>query len=105
MHMKTVFLVGALIALGARSMTRPEPKPPTVVWRSLGSWSGHESTQTESFDIDGFQWRVRWRTTGNGRFVLAAHSAISGRPIAAAVDHTGRGEGVAYISDDPRLFF
>jgi hypothetical protein len=104
MHMKTLFLVAALLALGSRSITRTEAQPPTVIWHSLGTWSGQVSTQTESFDIDGFSWRVRWRNRA-GHLVLSAHSAISGRPIALAVDHTGAGEGVAYITDDPRLFF
>jgi hypothetical protein len=34
------------------------------------------------------------------------HSAISGRPLAAAVvDHKGEGKGTAYVSEEARVFF
>lgn len=37
---------------------------------------------------------------------IVVHSAISGRPLAAAVvDHQGEGKGTAYVSEEPRVFF
>jgi hypothetical protein len=34
------------------------------------------------------------------------HSAISGRPLAAAIlDHRGEGKGTTYFSEEPRVFF
>ena len=38
-------------------------------------------------------------------FQLTIHSAISGRPMQVVVDQAGDGEGTAYFSDDPRVFF
>ena len=32
------------------------------------------------------------------------HSAVSGRPLQLAVEYTGVGHDIAYISDDPRIF-
>jgi len=81
-----------------------------VVWRSIGSWSGRGNTQTESFTSDTGSLRVRWQTShevrpGDGRFRLTLHSAISGRPLAEAVDHRGVGADTSYVSEDPRVFF
>lgn len=52
--------------------------------------------------------RIRWRTSGaatDGTFTLTIHSAISGRPMETVVDQKGNGDGTAYFSDDPRVFF
>ena len=38
-------------------------------------------------------------------FRLTAQSAISGRPVKVAVDEHGAGEGIAYVNDDPRVFY
>ncbi len=32
------------------------------------------------------------------------HSAVSGRPLKDAVEQHGNGSGIAYITDDPRLY-
>jgi len=32
------------------------------------------------------------------------HSAVSGRPLALAVEHRGVGHDTAYVNEDPRLF-
>lgn len=41
-----------------------------------------------------------------GTLKIVFHSAISGRPLAApTVDHRGDGKGVAYFSEEPRVFF
>lgn len=52
--------------------------------------------------------RITWRT-GNGPpaapFTLTMHSAISGRPLQVMVEQHGPGEGVAYLTEDPRVFF
>jgi len=29
---------------------------------------------------------------------------VSGRPIALGVEHKGNGKGIAYVSEDPRLY-
>jgi hypothetical protein len=42
---------------------------------------------------------------GPGTFRLTIHSAISGRPLATAVDHQGVGGDVVYVGEDPRVFY
>ena len=52
--------------------------------------------------------RIRWNTSKareGALFQLTIHSAISGRPMQTVVDQTADGEGTAYFSDDPRVFF
>jgi len=77
-------------------------------WRKVGTWSGHDRLQTESWPGDTGAMRIRWSTSHAGEagvFQLTIHSAISGRPMQTVVDHTGNGEGTEYFSDDPRVFF
>ncbi|MGA2716004.1 MAG: hypothetical protein ABSG41_23125 [Bryobacteraceae bacterium] len=107
--MKLALLVAALLVGACRS----EPKPArqaAVGWRPLGTWSGHGNASTDSFNIESSQWRIKWATTnekptGAGTFRAEVHSAVSGRPLGLAVDHAGTGHGVAYVNEDPRLFF
>jgi hypothetical protein len=65
--------------------------------------------QTESFNIESGQWRVRWATSnenppGSGTFRVTVHSAVSGRPLGVAVEHRGTGRDIAYVNEDPRLY-
>ena len=99
----------SLLALGG---CKPAPRAeshPQVGWRPIGSWSGRGDTQTDSFNIESTQWRIKWETKGAaspgaGTFHLVVHSAVSGRPIQDAVQHHGNGRGVAYVTEDPRLY-
>jgi hypothetical protein len=81
------------------------------VWRSLGSWSGRGSRQTESFTSDTGTLRIRWSTTAApgatsaGTFRLNAHSAISGRLLQPVVDENGPGSGTGYVQQDPHVFY
>jgi hypothetical protein len=100
-----------LSAVGCHRQPPPSAKQ-AVGWHMLRSWSGQGNAQTESFTSDSGQLRIRWRTTHEGvsnglagRFRLTAHSAISGRPMQMAVDEQGRGEGTAYVGDDPHEFY
>jgi hypothetical protein len=75
----------------------------------MASFSGRGDTQTESFDIDSTQWRIKWQTKGAatpgaGSFHVVVHSAVSGRPILDAIEQRGDGHGIAYVNDDPRLY-
>jgi hypothetical protein len=61
-----------------------------VGWRPLGSWTGRGSSQTESFQLESGEVRLRWQTTnekspGTGTFVVGVHSAVSGRLLDQAV--------------------
>jgi hypothetical protein len=107
---KLALLIGALLCISCQSELNPaRPKPSVVVWKQVGTWSGRGSAQTDSFDLYVMQWRVKWKTSnespkGKGRFRLTANSAVSGRPLSELVDHDGIGEGIAYVTDDPRLY-
>ncbi len=83
-----------------------------TAWRTLGTWTGKGSRQTESFDVVSGAMRLRWQTTAPasgasaaGRFRVTLYSAISGRPLQEVVDHVGPGSGTAHISDDPRVSY
>jgi hypothetical protein len=84
---------------------------PQMIWRTVGSWSGHGNRQTESFTSDSGALRVKWETTtpagggAEGRFQLTAHSAISGRVLQQVVEERGAASGVDYVSQDPHVFY
>lgn len=106
---KALILAALLAAAACRNQPPAGPKPGTVGWRPIGSWSGRGDTQTESFNIESGEWRVKWQTThesppGAGAFRVTAHSAVSGRPIQLVVDHKGAGHGIGIVTEDPRLY-
>jgi hypothetical protein len=81
-----------------------------VVWRKLGTWSGHGAMQTEPFISDTGSLRLRWETShesppGTGTFRVTLHSDVSGRPLLVAVDVRGVGREATYVTEDPRSFF
>jgi hypothetical protein len=105
-------VLSALIACACSREAHNATQPPrqVVVWRTVGSWSGHGNSQTESFTSDSGALRIRWTTTheepgGTAAFRVTAHSAISGRLLQEAVDHRGTGTGTAYINQDPHVFY
>lgn len=77
------------------------------MWDKLGQWSGKNSIQTESFTGLTGALRITWEAKGpaDGTFLLTIHSSISGRPLQVAVDQKGPGRDVAYVNEDPRVFF
>ena len=88
---------------------KAEPAP-GLVWRTVGSWSGHGNGQTGSFSVETGALRIHWEARAaaaadNSSFKLWLHSAISGRPLQMAVDHKGPGKDVAYIEDEPRVSY
>ena len=101
-------LIGVVLAsCGSDS---PRARTPAVVWRTLGSWSGRGSMQTEPFISDTGSLRLRWETRnetapGTGTFRVTVHSDVSGRPLVLAVDTRGVGRDTTYVSEDPRPFF
>jgi hypothetical protein len=83
--------------------------PVAVGWRPLDAWSGSGDVQTDSFNVESGQWRIKWETRneatpGAGTFRITVHSAVSGRLLAVAVEHKGAGHDIAYVNEDPRLF-
>lgn len=81
------------------------------LWNTLGSWSGNGDEQLESFTSDTGALRIEWEAKAKkgaatpGIFRVAIHSAISGRPLVAPVEHRGPGHGKAFVSEEPRVFF
>jgi hypothetical protein len=81
-----------------------------VGWQPVISFSGHGNSQSEAFNVDSGQWRIKWETKneekpGAGSFKVTVHSSVSGRPLMQAVDFKGVGQNVAVINEDPRLYF
>jgi len=109
------WIVVALLACVAATSCRrdaPVAKPEArIIWRAVGSWSGHGNRQTESFTSDTGALRVRWEAkpiagaAGDATFRLNAHSAVSGRILQPVVDVRGPGSGVDYVSQDPHVFY
>jgi hypothetical protein len=104
----TILLALAMVACRPRSA--PVSKEPTIGWRPVASWSGDSNTQTESFNMESGQWRIRWQTSNKqpsraGNFRAIVHSSVSGRFVQVAAEHQGAGSGLAYIAEDPRQFF
>ncbi len=107
---RSAFLCALFLSIaGCKPAPKPQAARPQIGWRPIVSFSGRGDSQTESFDIDSTQWRIKWQTSGAaspgaGSFHVEVHSAVSGRPLADAVQEHGDGHGIAYISEEPRLF-
>jgi len=82
-----------LLVASAACKEAPKTAPhPQVGWRPIGSWMGRGDMQTESFDIGSTEWRIKWQAKGApspsaGSLHIEVHSAVSGRPLANAIDH------------------
>ena len=98
-------------------MQRPPPPPADsrsqsqIQWERIRRWSGRGSQQLDSFPSEGTL-RIEWEAkrvagaSAPGWLKIVVHSAISGRPLAApVVDQRGEGKGIAYFSEEPRVFF
>ena len=99
----------ALMISGCRSESKSNVHESRVGWRPIVSFSGNGPSQTESFNIESGQWRIKWAATnekapGAGMLRVTVHSAVSGRPMVVAVEHQGVGRDISYINEDPRLY-
>jgi len=106
----TVVFSVQMLSLPGCNSAPAKPKTPLVGWRHIADFSGRGSTQTESFNIESTQWRIKWETKGDttpptGTLILMVNSAVSGRPIALGVEHNGNGKGIAYVTEDPRYYY
>jgi len=105
-----IALLGAGLLVTSCRNDAARARTPTVVWRTLGSWSGHGSTQTDPFISDTGSLRLRWATShetpaGGGTFRVTLHSDVSGRPLLVAVEARGVARDTTYVTEDPRQFF
>ena len=106
----SIHVLAGVALLNASCREAPPALAPAVVWRKLGSWSGHGSMQTDPFISDTGALRLRWETRneappGTGIFRVTVHSDVSGRPLVLAVDTRGVGRDTTYVNEDPRSFF
>jgi hypothetical protein len=90
--------------------TRTSQPVDVVLWKQVGSWTGHGNAQTESFTSDTGGFRVHWETSnesppGAGRLKIVFRSGDSGRPIIEAVDVRGTGHDIAEVADNVRWYF
>ena len=105
--------LGLFLACGAPAPSTQDSKSQGVIqWEPIARWSGRGSQHLDSFQSDSGALRIEWEAkrtpaaTGEGSLKIIVHSAISGRPLAAAIlDHQGEGKGTAYFSEEPRVFF
>jgi hypothetical protein len=104
--------VAALLLLSACRAQQPPPQPQAVVvWKSVGTWSGHGDSSTNVFTSDTGGFRVHWETTnaarpGAGHLRVIFRSGDSGREIIDAIDARGTGSGVEEVSAErPRWYY
>jgi hypothetical protein len=81
-----------------------------TIWRSVGTWSGRTSMQTESFLNQSGSLRIAWEAhaesaAGGGFFRATFHSAVSGRPLTTVVESKGSGRGTSIVPEDPRPMY
>ena len=95
-----------------RPQAEAAPKVLVMGWSPIISQSGRGSAQTESFNIDTGQWRIKWTAESEEgqeaperEFRVGVHSTVSGRFMNVAVDQQGAGDGIAYVAEEPRPFF
>ena len=100
-----------ILLLAQAACTRP-PGPSqgkdTVLWRRVGSWSGHGNLQTGSFNVETGALRMEWEAShasADAAFKVSLHSSISGRTLQVIVDHKGAGRDTTYIEDEPRVSY
>ena len=103
-------LLPMALAIYAVSCAKPPQKHNVAVgWRAVVSFEGSGPSQTESFNIDSGEWRIKWsarsrKSSEPEMLKITVHSAVSGRPLMVAVNRRGAGHDVAYVNEDPRLY-
>jgi hypothetical protein len=110
-----VFALVGLSVLPACGRETPPVKAAEaqIIWRAVGTWTGHGNRQTESFTSDTGALRVNWEAAPSPGAApgapqtlrVTAHSAISGRVLQQVIDRNGPGSGVDYVSQDPHVFY
>ncbi len=106
----TAALLVPVLSVSGCNSAPAKPPTPLVGWRHIEDFSGRGSTQTESFNIEATQWRIKWEAKGDtnpstGKLLVMVNSAVSGRPIALGFENNGNGKGIAYVTEDPRFYY
>lgn len=99
-----------LVVVVADCSRAPSNADPALVpiTQAVGAWEG-SGNHTIGFASNSGRFRIRWETRfepgqSEGRFHLAVHSAVSGRPLQDVVDQQGPGAGTMNFEDDPRPY-
>jgi len=109
---RRVTLAAAVLCAIRLAACRQPPKSPAPehvsVTRPVGTWSGRGNS-TIGVVSDSGKFHLDWEAKneqpkGSGRFRLAVHSAVSGRPIQLITDERGETRGGADFQDDPRIY-
>ena len=105
-----VVFVAVLLGPGCEHKPPPAEKQTELVWKEVGTWSGHGNQQLETFPIEHFTWRVKWEAknespAGAGRFHVTANSGDSGRILAEVADVKGVDKDVTYITELPHRYY
>ena len=106
----SIIFLAAVFFAGCEYKPPPAEKPTELVWKEVGTWSGHGNQQLETFPIEHFTWRVKWETknespAGAGRFHVTANSGDSGRILAEVADVKGVDKDVTYITELPHRYY
>ena len=104
----------AQLVLSACESPQEEPALPTpaasILWHTLGTWSGSGDRQSESFDVTTGSMRLTWESVQEGalganHFRVSLHSAISGRPLQTIVDTQEAGADTVDLAANPRVAY
>lgn len=105
-------LLPTLVACEARpeAAQAPPAADVEVAWKTLGTWSGQGSRQTESFEFTSGSLRMIWEAreeagSGPGHFQVALHSSISGRALQVVADVRGGGADTVLFSAEPHVAY
>jgi hypothetical protein len=107
--------VMTLAACGRSTPRAADAGKELSIWQPVGSWSGRGNRQTDAFPGETGTFRIQWKAEPigapasppgrEGTLKITLYSAVSGRPLLAAVDQKGPGGGTTYLNEDPRTFF
>jgi hypothetical protein len=92
------------VSTPARTVQTPEEYEPEASWREVASWTGSGIKETETFDVQSHEWRIRW-TAANEAFQGAGILQImvyegDGALKTLAANKQGVGEDVSYVRGD-----
>jgi hypothetical protein len=66
----------------------------------VASWTGTGIKDTETFEIKGREWRIRWESSADGLLQIYAYKGESQIPE-VPVNQMGAGEDVSYLRTGP----
>ena len=71
-----VVLAAVLLCPGCEHTPSPAEKQTELVWKEVGTWSGHGNQQLETFPIEHFTWRVKWEAKNESPPIAATAAAF-----------------------------